>query len=364
VAGAGQAIHLDGATQHARVEDPSGALDGAMTVELWFQAELGPGDGTACLVQQGEGGGLRFGLCLSAARDALVVRRGFETTVIPIAAASGWHHLALAAGEIDTLVYLDGAVFSPLLGTLRSRTRQPLIIGGAPLGAAATDRFAGALDELRLWSTTRTAAELEASARQPVGGGTPGLLGLWRMDEGAGPSLFDAAPAHLEAVLAAPSDATWAPSGAWTRRTITAPRLLLPFVAGYDADGDPFSLTVATPAAHGMVTVAGDAAGYLPGWRFDGVDAFTCQVSNGGPASRYLTEVAVPAPVSCRAGASCAASETCLDGVCLASAAPRTGAGGCGSSGQDRPAGLLLILLLARGLRFAGETGPRARRRP
>jgi hypothetical protein len=347
VAGSGHAVTFDGETQHARVEDPTGALDGTRTVELWFKA--GASTGTSCLVQQGEGDRLRFGLCLSAARDSLIVRRGFETTTIPITLGAGWHHLALAAGDAATVLFLDDAMFSPLLGGLRNDTQQPLVIGAAPSGAGATDRFAGTVDELRLWSTTRTADELEATARQPVGGDSAGLLGLWRMDEGAGSSLFDAAASHLEATLTAPGDSTWVPSGAWTRRVVPGSRLLSPFLAGYDPDGDAFSVALAIPAQHGLATVVAGSIGYVPQALFTGLDSFTCEVAAGGLTGRFTTEVEVPPAAACQVQADCADGDACVDHVCVSSSALRTAAGGygCTSSGPGAPTALLAFLILA-----------------
>ncbi len=219
------------------------------------------------------------------------------------------------------------------------------MIGGAPLGDGATDRFAGAVDELRLWSTARTAAELAASARQPVQGDAPGLLALWRMDEGVGDALFDAGPAHLPAALAAPGPATWGPSAAWRRRAITSPRRLAPFLAGYDADGDPFATRVAVAARHGHAALDGAEAGYLPAPDFTGLDAFTCEVAGGGATSRYLTEVEVPAPLPCLDDAGCGGGDLCVAGACVAPARlVVTGGGASCSSGGGAPGAWLALL--------------------
>ena len=356
VAGAGQAAGFDGLAQYARAEDPEGALDGVLTVELWFEAAPATGAAAACLVQQGEGDLVRFGLCLSAARDRLVVRRGFETTFIPVEITPGWHRLALASGPVDTLVYLDGTVFTPLLGTLRGLTRLPLVIGGAPAGAGATDLFPGRIDELRLWSAVRGEAELTTWARQPVAGGAAGLAGLWRMDEGAGGSLFDAGPAHLEAVLAAPGAQSWSPSDAWRRRVIGVPRALAPFLSGYDADGDPFTATAAVAAGHGLVSFgAGGAAAYDPDTEYGGPDDFTVEVANAGGASRYQTVVEVPSPAACLTDATCSGGGSCVAGACVAPARLRTvgGSYGCATGGapdggrRARWAALAALALLA-----------------
>ncbi len=362
VAGSGHAVTFDGETQDARIQDAGGALDGARTVELWFKAQ--PGTGTACLVQQGEGAGLRFGLCLSADRGSLIVRRGAEAVHFSATIGTSWHHLALVAADGGTVLFLDGVEAAALSGGFGSGTQQPVVVGAAPSAGAATDRFAGTVDELRLWSSARTASELAASARQPVPGDASGLLGLWRFDEGSGAALFDAAPSHLEATLTAPSGATWILSDAWKRRATKQERLLAPFVAGYDPDGDPITVTLASPAQSGQASVAGDSVSYMPQSRFVGLDTFACEVASGGLTSRFTTEVDVSRIEVCQVPADCAAGDTCADGLCVPPAAPKADSGGCGctSSGQGAPVGLLALVLLALMGRRRSPQGMTARR--
>ncbi len=345
VAGSGFAVTFDGMTQDARVEDPTGALDGAMTVELWFKAQ--PGTGVACLAQQGEGAGLRFGLCLSAARNGFVIRRGAEVANIPATIGTGWHHVALVTDGTGTTLVYDGVEAASLVGTFGTGSHQPFLVAAAPAGADATDRFVGTVDEVRVWSVARPTADLVASARQPVAGDALGLIGLWRFDEGSGGSAFDAAPAHLEATLTASASGSWIASDAWKRRATKEERLLAPFLAGYDPDGDAFTVTLIGAPQNGLASVAGTSVSYMPKDRFLGVDAFTYQLTAGGLSNQFTTEVEVTRIEACVVQADCAGGDTCTNGICVQPKESSNSGCSCTSSGQGAPTALLALLLLA-----------------
>jgi hypothetical protein len=46
--------------------------------------------------------------------------------------------------------------------------------------------FAGVIGEVRIWTVVRSATEIKQWMDQPLTGTEPGLLGYWRLDEGAG----------------------------------------------------------------------------------------------------------------------------------------------------------------------------------
>ncbi|HEY3266619.1 MAG TPA: LamG-like jellyroll fold domain-containing protein [Armatimonadota bacterium] len=63
-----------------------------------------------------------------------------------------------------------------------------LSIGGLPAGS-----FGGMLDEVRIWNRPLLQAEVEANWNKTLTGNEPGLLAYWRMDEGSGAAVHDAA---------------------------------------------------------------------------------------------------------------------------------------------------------------------------
>lgn len=78
--------------------------------------------------------------------------------------------------------------------------------------------FRGDIDELRVWDTARTAAELQAAMNLRLAGDEPGLVGYWRMDDGPGATaVVDSGPRGNHGSLgagAAGSSPTFIPSDA------------------------------------------------------------------------------------------------------------------------------------------------------
>jgi len=79
--------------------------------------------------------------------------------------------------------------------------------------------FTGELDELRIWTTVRTAAQLQDSMNVTLTGSEPGLIGYWNMDEGSGQSVNDLTQSGTTGTLGitsaiSSSDPTWVVSTA------------------------------------------------------------------------------------------------------------------------------------------------------
>jgi uncharacterized membrane protein len=117
---------------------------------------------------------------------------------------SEWHHWACVYDRSvpRRTIYRDGA---PLVSDTPSGDYSGL--GPIAFGfSAATQRyFAGQLDEVRLWSTARTEAQIRSNMNGPIAGTTTGLLGYWQFDEGqnfVGQSsvVVDSTPARLNGV--------------------------------------------------------------------------------------------------------------------------------------------------------------------
>jgi len=78
---------------------------------------------------------------------------------------SVWHHVAFTfdrtAGQV--IAYVDGvAVAQTNLGAFRPATQSPMYLGSRPSGTNANTFYAGALDEVTVYSRALTVAELQA----------------------------------------------------------------------------------------------------------------------------------------------------------------------------------------------------------
>jgi hypothetical protein len=126
--------------------------------------------------------------------------------------ANSWHHVAVTmkASTRQATVYLDGV--QVMQGSLTAVTTvgnsKPVSIGrnGGPSGAAY---WRGKLDDVRVWSSTRTAAQISANFRtQLADGQQPGLIANWRFDEGSGTTAADMAGASAQNATLS-GGATW-----------------------------------------------------------------------------------------------------------------------------------------------------------
>ena len=107
-----------------------------------------------------------------------------------------WTHLAAVytAGNSNLSVYVNGVLAASGIVTSCSLQGIPLKLGSGPAGF-----FNGALDEVRVWNGTRSAAQIGASYNQRllVTGLEPNLVVYYAFDEATGTNSTSLAPGHL-----------------------------------------------------------------------------------------------------------------------------------------------------------------------
>jgi subtilase family serine protease len=205
----GTSLRFDGSNDFVSLGDVLDAGTGSLTVEAWFM-KTSTTTANAKIVNKGltsngtppdagyalriTGGLLEFMVSSGA---------GNLTAVSVEPSINAWHHAAgvldRAAGEIR--LYVDGVLRATratgALGSLD--TNIPLAFGALHRGSFGntTEYFPGCLDEVRIWTTARSGAEIAAAMRQSLAGNEAGLAGYWRLDDGMGLTAADAAtPAH------------------------------------------------------------------------------------------------------------------------------------------------------------------------
>ena len=218
------ALQLNGSSQYATLGGSSDLRSATFTVELWFK-RTGAGVGTSTgtggiasaipLIAKGRAEGetaaqdINYFLGIDATSGKLVA--DFEegaggsspsanhpitgTTAIPI--GSAWHHAAATYNGAAWNLYLDGA----LDGTLavnqpaNAATTSLTAVGSAlTTTGTAAGFFAGVVDEVRIWNSARTLAQIQAAKDTEITTPQPpadGLLGVWNLNEGTGSSLAD-----------------------------------------------------------------------------------------------------------------------------------------------------------------------------
>jgi alpha-tubulin suppressor-like RCC1 family protein len=132
-----------------------------------------------------------------------------------------WHHVALVVDASGGRLFVDGTLKASRAWTGAPgapTTTQPLNFGTYP---PLTNSYIGHLDEVRIWNVARSQADLQADMGHGLTGSEPGLLGYWRLNEGAGGSATNLAVTTGSACDGVLSGPTWITGwGEWGQSTI------------------------------------------------------------------------------------------------------------------------------------------------
>jgi hypothetical protein len=110
----------------------------------------------------------------------------------------GWHHLAIVKETANARLYIDGVLRASRGSTLP----LPAQTNRFDIGRSASGEFwLGGIDEVRVWEGVRSAGQIASNQNTRVVAIQPGLLALWRFDEGSGATAFDTSPRALHGTL-------------------------------------------------------------------------------------------------------------------------------------------------------------------
>lgn len=162
----------------------------AFTVEAWiYLNDIGA---TQIFMAKRESGAPNLGWELQYVVSTgirLVIDVGASTLLIThdtAIVANQWYHVAFTrtTGGLYTL-YVDAVADATTISDATDLTNTiSLLFGDRIVGG--TLPFDGRMQDVRIWSTTRTAQEIADNKQQILDGTESGLEGLWRLDEGTG----------------------------------------------------------------------------------------------------------------------------------------------------------------------------------
>lgn len=138
------------------------------------------------------GSGMQFLLRVDGNRPAFWVDNGGGFRVVNGATAvplNTWTHLAGVWNGSVLTVYINGVPdgTASVVGGAFNATTNPVRIGAS----LTSEPWDGRLDDVRIWSTARTATEISSYMNGCLPGTTPGLLALYNFEEGSGTSVAD-----------------------------------------------------------------------------------------------------------------------------------------------------------------------------
>ena len=127
----------------------------------------------------------------------------------PVSLVGSWQHFALVSSQSGNYmrIFRNGVQEAAKVG------RTPFIRGAYDLKIGGNAfRFAGTLDEFRIWNTALSTNQIQTNMNRRLVGNEPGLVLYYRCDEGSGTSAGDSSLSAISGVLQ--SSAMWVASTA------------------------------------------------------------------------------------------------------------------------------------------------------
>ncbi len=206
----GSALDFDGVDDHVTFGSASGLNSNTFTIETWFRRDgtgtpattSGSGGVTAIpLVTKGlsESGQLLnwfLGIDSATGRLAADFESASDDSNHPLIGTTTitngtWNHAAITYDGVTFRLFLNGiqeASVAIANGPGTASGHHAALATAMTSTGAATGRFDGALDEIRIWNTARSAAQLGARRDQELLAGT-GLLARYGLAEATGTAI-------------------------------------------------------------------------------------------------------------------------------------------------------------------------------
>ena len=337
----GASIDFGGTNAYVTFGAAPGLGASTFTIETWFRrdgAGIATNTGTGGVVAvplvtkgmaEAEGGTVDMNYFLGIRGTDSVLVADFEDTATglnhPVVGTTAipsdgvWRHAAATYDGTTWRLYLDGALqaqlvvgaFTPQFNSIQHAALGTALNSTGGIGSQTQGFFNGALDEARVWSYARSAAQI-SRGRQIEIVSAPGLKGRWSFSETSGTTVGDSSGNNITGTIAGTNwtrvtGAPFTPPGnaspvavndaANTSRNTAAAIAVL--ANDTDADGDTLSVTSVTAPAHGTASVnANGTVLYTPALNYEGADSFVYAISDnqGGSSSATVSVTIAGSP--------------------------------------------------------------------
>jgi len=178
---AGYALSFDGVKDYATAGDSGFPATGAaQTLEMWIDYQAAAGTQDFLVLRTDFISGVQIGIH----DGALAVWRVYVDRVLvqaPTTPAAGtWHHVAYTFDATTHVLYVDGAMVDSETVATDERTPTSVWLGTSD---GSSNLFKGEMDEVRVWSVTRTAADVVGDMAHTSAGAVAGLCAYWTFDD-------------------------------------------------------------------------------------------------------------------------------------------------------------------------------------
>ena len=291
VAGSGKALKFDGMDDYVEVPSNSAYTTNQFTVEAWIQYDTN--QDWSGVVDKGRNISKNWWILTSdASNRGVTVGMQGAGDLIYTWNDSDWHHVCINYDGTTFSLYVDGVLRESVAVSLSyyeaNLTGAAINFGRRQSSDVGGFRFFnGQLDEVKLWSTARTQAQIKQDMYSH-NTTDPALVGCWSFDEGSGMGVTDSSATKANGTLTNAVDSAWVNSDAWQSR-VTAQNVALDIDAGYAWDGGNVTLAAETGPSHGTLSFsdANKNVTYTPDVNYSGADSFTYTVTKNSVTKSY-----------------------------------------------------------------------------
>jgi hypothetical protein len=158
------------------------------TVEMWVKPDWAAGTYGANPGFIGErtanNGSTRFSLHITNNLDAVGIWNSVGFLTVPYNFTRGqWYHIAAVMKASTTEFFVNGTSIGSTNNTINQNITNTKLCLGSSSPLATYEAFRGEIDEVRIWNTARTAAQISANKSVAVAANSAGLVAYYPIDQ-------------------------------------------------------------------------------------------------------------------------------------------------------------------------------------
>lgn len=190
-----QALNFDGADKYVSLPAKTAYNTTNFTVEFWVKANSGQAGNFRGIVDKGRytgsGASAEDWYFITYAGNGVIIFGCPGLGEVWFGTDGNWHHIVGTYDGTTLRGYIDGALDNDIY----TGTRSTPSANGITIGRTQNNEqyFSGQVEELRIWNTARSAAEIRENMFRPLAGNETGLVSYYRFDCKDGTTLYDLA---------------------------------------------------------------------------------------------------------------------------------------------------------------------------
>lgn len=195
--GSGSSLNFDGTNDYVEVPHNIALNLNTLTLEAWIRTTVSNSTHRILAKPTTTTSGFQRYSMFVANDLVYFVAGGNQTYCVSTSTVTDgeWHHVAGVFDDNTNVlqIYIDG-----VLETTTSDAAAPLSSTGnlafGSFNSSYSEHFNGEIDEIRIWNTARSQAQIRDNMTTTLTGSETGLVGCWRFDENTGTTAFDSTP--------------------------------------------------------------------------------------------------------------------------------------------------------------------------